>query len=710
MPTHSSRTFVLDAVTLEGIGSYIAPARLEIKPFTVLCGKNGSGKSTWLKALRVLKDSARMGRLPYSFHTTDWQSNNIQITNAMYHLASYESLTSEMGVDAEQSVLGGIGLEFHFESSSLESSEKEHEKDSFQAANEFFYQQIGRHGLRFKIQLAHPTHRSDSQLTPHLKHLVSLTINDCFSVRLIGERDPLQRFEAGHRRPRRTKGYFLQIGAISSANAVSGSSIEYVDVGFIRNLIDLEITSLNEAFSTESLTFLFQNFETRITDLLNELIDSVFILDSIRPHQMLTNLDDHDSARAFVEEWNKRDVGYYGENSWQIATNNERDVLGGFEAFCFSEADAFVLHSVFSSGYLRENFEKIRWIYSHLSIDQQQHFEKSDQRSTQVDYPSIAQWFNDLLSNRSLWNRSLWEEVEECPYPEGGEDHHFFPNPEIASLLEDGTDSLSDAEWKTLVYHQIVDAVCELGNKYLPCHDFMFFGEYISWWVKRLLGVEYQILSERTKTLPVEVLKSLNCRVVHKAFEKPTNYRSESRRGNSNLSLSRLYSPCFGADRPETLQPPRQFSSAFHQVFPMIVQLGIMKKGELFGIENPEVHLHPSLQVQVTESLIEHAKSGRRLILETHSDLLLRRTIRAILQEEIPQSAVAIYCINLNDRRTVSVNEERTTFLGSTLEPITVDENGHIDNWPEGFLDEDTRESQRLLDIMYGRVEEELDD
>jgi predicted ATPase len=114
--------------------------------------------------------------------------------------------------------------------------------------------------------------------------------------------------------------------------------------------------------------------------------------------------------------------------------------------------------------------------------------------------------------------------------------------------------------------------------------------------------------------------------------------------------------------------------------------------------------------VQVTESLIEHAKSGRRLILETHSDLLLRRTIRAILQEEIPQSAVAIYCINLNDRRTVSVNEERTTFLGSTLEPITVDENGHIDNWPEGFLDEDTRESQRLLDIMYGRVEEELDD
>ena len=46
----------------------------------------------------------------------------------------------------------------------------------------------------------------------------------------------------------------------------------------------------------------------------------------------------------------------------------------------------------------------------------------------------------------------------------------------------------------------------------------------------------------------------------------------------------------------------------------MIVQMGLMRKGELIGIENPEVHLHPSLQLQVAEMLIAHAKGpGRRI-------------------------------------------------------------------------------------------------
>ncbi len=55
---------VLTAMTLRGIGSYFAGSRLEIRPLTVLCGKNGSGKSTWLKVLNVLSDSLRAGKLP----------------------------------------------------------------------------------------------------------------------------------------------------------------------------------------------------------------------------------------------------------------------------------------------------------------------------------------------------------------------------------------------------------------------------------------------------------------------------------------------------------------------------------------------------------------------------------------------------------------------------------------------------------------------
>jgi predicted ATPase len=141
----------------------------------------------------------------------------------------------------------------------------------------------------------------------------------------------------------------------------------------------------------------------------------------------------------------------------------------------------------------------------------------------------------------------------------------------------------------------------------------------------------------------------------------------------------------------------------------MITQLGMMKSGDVFGIENPEVHLHPSLQVQVTDMLLDHAKSGRRIILETHSDLVLRRAIRAILDEKIKQACVTIYCVNLGDRRIATVDGKNSSFIGSTIEPIEVDENGRITNWPEGFLDEDIRESQRLLDVMYGHFGEDSD-
>ncbi len=75
----------LDSHDAPGIGSYFAGSRLEIRPLTVLCGKNGSGKSTWLKVLNVLSDSLR--RQAAWLRITDWESNNIQLTNAFYHLA-----------------------------------------------------------------------------------------------------------------------------------------------------------------------------------------------------------------------------------------------------------------------------------------------------------------------------------------------------------------------------------------------------------------------------------------------------------------------------------------------------------------------------------------------------------------------------------------------------------------------------------------------
>ena len=174
-------------------------------------------------------------------------------------------------------------------------------------------------------------------------------------------------------------------------------------------------------------------------------------------------------------------------------------------------------------------------------------------------------------------------------------------------------------------------------------------------------------------------------------------------------TLSRLIHPCFGSGILGSVQPPRQLSSGFHQVFPMIVQLGLMRWGDLIAIENPEVHLHPSMQLKLGEMLIAHARSGRRILVETHSDLLIRRVLRGILNEEISQSETQVYFADLKGIESIVIrhsdysdSEWESSFQYSTLEPLQVDENGRIANWPEGFMDDDVRESQRLLDIMYG--------
>jgi hypothetical protein len=179
---------------------------------------------------------------------------------------------------------------------------------------------------------------------------------------------------------------------------------------------------------------------------------------------------------------------------------------------------------------------------------------------------------------------------------------------------------------------------------------------------------------------------------------------------------------------PDTVHPvtvkPLQLSSGFHQVAPMVVQAGVMRRGELLCIENPEVHLHPALQSKVCEFLIGEARCGKQILIETHSDLVVYRVLRAILNETLRQGQVRIYFTSLC-RENVPDQIRRSRWLPavkldgeqeaegptwaqglqitySQVKPIEIDERGRVSNWPPGFLDESVFEARRLLDLMYG--------
>jgi hypothetical protein len=188
---------------------------------------------------------------------------------------------------------------------------------------------------------------------------------------------------------------------------------------------------------------------------------------------------------------------------------------------------------------------------------------------------------------------------------------------------------------------------------------------------------------------------------------------------------------------PNTLKP-LQLSSGFHQVAPIVVQAGVMRRGELMCIENPEVHLHPALQTKVCEFLISEARCGKQILIETHSDLVVYRVLRAILDETLPQEKVRIYftslrpenvpdqigrepgfpVVHLRAEGEVDLPAERegpTWAQGlqitySHLERIKIDERGRVSNWPPGFLDEDMIEFERLMQAMPSEEDEERQD
>lgn len=119
------------------------------------------------------------------------------------------------------------------------------------------------------------------------------------------------------------------------------------------------------------------------------------------------------------------------------------------------------------------------------------------------------------------------------------------------------------------------------------------------------------------------------------------------------------------------------------QVLPVIVQAFYAPANSTALIEQPELHLHPAVQAVLADLFIEAITARERgsprrlqLIVESHSEHLLRRLQRRIAEKKIDPENVAIYfCRQGSD--------------GAVIERLEVDEYGDILNWPPDFFGND---------------------
>ncbi|HEV2964932.1 MAG TPA: DUF3696 domain-containing protein [Candidatus Angelobacter sp.] len=112
---------------------------------------------------------------------------------------------------------------------------------------------------------------------------------------------------------------------------------------------------------------------------------------------------------------------------------------------------------------------------------------------------------------------------------------------------------------------------------------------------------------------------------------------------------------------------------AMSQVLPVVVALRTASPGQLIFIEQPELHLHPSAQVQLAGILANAAKSGIQVVVETHSSLLLLGIQTLIAEDKLNPKDVKLHWFTRDDQGATRVTS------------ANIDERGAFGDWPEDF-------------------------
>ena len=115
-------------------------------------------------------------------------------------------------------------------------------------------------------------------------------------------------------------------------------------------------------------------------------------------------------------------------------------------------------------------------------------------------------------------------------------------------------------------------------------------------------------------------------------------------------------------------------------VLPVVVALLVAEPGQLVYIEQPELHLHPEAQVAMAGLLADAAHRGVRVVVETHSSLLLL-AIQTLIAEDAGKPN-ADRRINPEDVILHWFQRDAETGVTKVLSQEKLDETGSLGNWP----------------------------
>lgn len=726
----------LRAITARGLGSYFNGARLELGILTLLCGENGSGKSTWLRILDILKDSARDGSLPFEFKddlaalsqsASGERSGyfNLMLTNALVHESEFGELeqrpdagvppglvtraVADRSEEEKYGPLGTIGLELETVADLRLPTTTDQVPDGldnldspgalllwngvcepgamvrlrFTAPTQESHDGVFRRGFELRVgsefvAFTRPAALPSSQQAPNMDHIVTCSPGLVPGVELGAEPLCLAKWRGYSTDSEGNRRYRLEATGKHAGNPLVAALIATV-VERVRELVSVALTGY------------FHLSAIRLPQVVADVSEADFADDEIVRARYVGRNGEHTHvlARRYasVPMWQAQEPRTGFVDHRFVGTLNRPDANHYVRAHA-----ARVLHRVITArasgvasaaarllsavdNELLQRIEELEAVSKEFSGNDALYLALIN--NLDKTEAILRDLLNQNIDRRDLYQPEAWAQ-EQLPI-------------EAQLLLDRGTWTLADDEVRRL-NRLLMEALIWFGDSNRPACSMSgyVFQLYFSEWLRSLVKVQVRNVPPQRDDFCGPWLSDEHRPSGHLVdFYPPPpiedDAESEPRRLERHQAATFAFNPA----------APIHMSSGFHQIAPMIVQTGLMKANEIIAIENPEVHLHPSLHLRLAEFFVDQINDGKFFVIETHSDLFVRRVLRAILQESVKQSQIRMYFTSL---RNVPASEE---FVSSVLEPIAVDSRGNVSNWPPGFMEDDVRESRRLIQAMY---------
>ncbi|MCY4276036.1 MAG: DUF3696 domain-containing protein, partial [Gammaproteobacteria bacterium] len=128
------------------------------------------------------------------------------------------------------------------------------------------------------------------------------------------------------------------------------------------------------------------------------------------------------------------------------------------------------------------------------------------------------------------------------------------------------------------------------------------------------------------------------------------------------------------------------------QVLPVLVLLYYVPKGSTILMEQPEIHLHPAVQSELADVMVDVIKSRDiQIIVESHSEHFLRRLqLRVAENKKVSHKDIKLLYFAQNKGKAI-------------VSDLSLNQWGEIENWPREFFGNAMEEIAEIAEYSLER-------